>query len=77
MNNTAATYKKIYKEYSSRNIMNDNIKILLDKFIGLINGIEVLDIGCASGRESKYLCEKGFNVTGIGITEEFLNIAKI
>jgi SAM-dependent methyltransferase len=49
---------------------------LLDNLIALFNppsGSPVLDLGCGRGRHSVYLNEKGFDVTGIDISEE--NIA--
>ncbi|MFZ2154098.1 MAG: class I SAM-dependent methyltransferase [Candidatus Moraniibacteriota bacterium] len=36
-----------------------------------------LDVGCAGGRDSKRLVEKGFNVVGIDLVDEFLDYAKI
>lgn len=76
MNNTAKTYKVIYKDYANRNVMNTDIEHMLEKFISYLKGKDILDIRCAQGRESKYLSEKGFEVTGIDITEEFLELAR-
>lgn len=48
----------------------------MDKFASLIRGKDVLDIGCAMGSFTKYISDKGFNVDGIDISSEFINIAK-
>jgi 2-polyprenyl-3-methyl-5-hydroxy-6-metoxy-1,4-benzoquinol methylase len=74
---TKNTYKKIYKEYEEANErFPDTVKTALDTFITYLKGKKVLDIGCAAGRESKYLDEKGLDVTGCDITEEFVESAK-
>lgn len=75
-NRTLQTYKKIYQDYASKNSMNDGIKHTLDSFISLLSGKKILDIGCAHGRESKYLYENGFNVTGIDFNPGFIDLAK-
>jgi ubiquinone/menaquinone biosynthesis C-methylase UbiE len=36
----------------------------------------VLDVGCAGGRDSKRLTERGFNVIGIDLVDEFLEHAQ-
>jgi 2-polyprenyl-3-methyl-5-hydroxy-6-metoxy-1,4-benzoquinol methylase len=38
--------------------------------------VEVLDVGCGTGRHSQYLAEQGFNVHGIDISEKAIQIAK-
>jgi ubiquinone/menaquinone biosynthesis C-methylase UbiE len=74
---TKQTYKKIYKEYATRNIdVPADVKAMLDKFVGYLKGTSVLDIGCAHGRDSKYLSEKGLVVTGCDLSEEFISLAK-
>jgi len=74
---TKNTYNKIYSDYASRNkTLHENVKQLLDIFVKLVEGKRVLDIGCASGRESKYLSDNGFEVVGIDISEKFVSVAK-
>lgn len=48
----------------------------LDEFIRLLNGKKVLDAGCGAGRDSNYLSENGFEVTGIDLSEGMLSAAK-
>jgi SAM-dependent methyltransferase len=40
------------------------------------SGSAILDLGCGSGRHSKYLASKGFSVTGIDLSGESINEAK-
>jgi 2-polyprenyl-3-methyl-5-hydroxy-6-metoxy-1,4-benzoquinol methylase len=74
---TIQTYSKIYQDYANRNTLNSNIAILLDKFIDKLKGKSVLDVGCAQGRDSCYFSEKGYDVVGIDLTPEFIDLAKI
>src|SRR5262245_51810521 len=39
-------------------------------------GASILDLGCGSGRHSKYLAAKGFSVTGVDLSGESINEAK-
>ena len=48
-----------------------------DSFISLLQpGASVLDVGCGGGVKSKYLLEKGLQVTGIDFSENMIKIAK-
>lgn len=38
--------------------------------------IKVLDVGCGTGYSVNYLCEKGFDATGIDFSEEIINLGK-
>lgn len=48
----------------------------MDKFASLLNGKEVLDIGCAMGSFTKYLSDKGLHMEGIDISSKLIDIAK-
>ncbi|MBS3166865.1 class I SAM-dependent methyltransferase [Candidatus Woesearchaeota archaeon] len=49
----------------------------LNHFISLIakEQAQILDAGCAAGRDAKYLTDYGLNVTGIDISEELIKKA--
>jgi 2-polyprenyl-3-methyl-5-hydroxy-6-metoxy-1,4-benzoquinol methylase len=48
-----------------------------DAFIQLLpKGCHVLDVGCAGGVKTKYLSSKGFTLTGIDLSDNFIEIAR-
>lgn len=51
-----------------------NLKDVLDLFN--LNTGKVLELGCGTGYDSKFLCERGFNVTAIDISDDAIKIAK-
>ena len=49
----------------------------VDKYLSFLKaGASILDVGCGAGIKSKYLTNKGFDVTGIDFSEEMIKIAK-
>ena len=49
----------------------------LNKFLEqLPKSANILDIGCGDGRDTKYMTEKGFRVTGIDLSDRMLAIAR-
>jgi SAM-dependent methyltransferase len=46
------------------------------KFIDLLSGKDILDLGCGAGDHSKYFVGKGLNVTCIDISEEMIKLCK-
>lgn len=49
----------------------------IDKFVSLLpHDAKVLDAGCASGRDSAILVEKGLNVVGVDLSIGLVNVAK-
>ena len=68
---TKAVYKKLGIKYL------ENIKDLrpaeLNEFVKMLPmGAKVLDVGSAGGRDAQTFLDKGFNVTGIDLTQEFV-----
>lgn len=57
--------------------IKDAIPVELAEFAALLPpGSRVLDVGCAGGRDSKRLDERGFSVVGVDLVEEFLAHAR-
>ena len=56
------------------NSYDQNLKDILD-WLNLNQG-EILELGCGFGNDSKFLAERGFNVTSIDISENAINISK-
>ena len=75
--NLKDTYNRIAKDWQ-RDHKQDTWWIDgVDKFISFLkpNGA-VLDVGCGAGEKSKYLINKGLNVTGIDFSEKMIEIAR-
>lgn len=51
-------------------------RMLLDRFIKMTNNGKLLDAGCGPGQTTKYIYEKGGNVTGIDISSEMISAAR-
>lgn len=73
---TKDTYNKISHEYDVQNSDIEKVQELLNQFLAFVPSGKVLDIGCASGRESQYLSEHGLQVIGTDISDDFISIAK-
>ncbi|MBR9682063.1 MAG: class I SAM-dependent methyltransferase [Candidatus Aenigmarchaeota archaeon] len=48
----------------------------MDKFVALLNGNRVLDVGCGSGNQTKYLVENNLDTTGIDLSDKMLEEAR-
>lgn len=75
-NEAAGSYDMWYN--SARGAMYDRLeKQAFDRLLANDNqGKSLLEIGCGTGHWSRYFSEKGFEVTGIDISEEMINIAR-
>ena len=68
-------YNKMGKEYLNK--IKNLFPIEIDDFIKILpKGGSVLDAGCAGGRDSAIFYDKGFNPTGIDLSEVLLEEAK-
>lgn len=71
------TYNKIAKDWHKDHQSDDWWYEGTDEFISYFKkGDNILDVGCGCGTKSKYLIDKGLNVTGIDFSENFIDIAK-
>lgn len=74
--------KSLYKDNSQaisdmHNYTNKNLKVWEKQVISVFPPkAKILDIGCGMGREAFCLNELGFNVTGIDISEDVIDVAK-
>jgi 2-polyprenyl-3-methyl-5-hydroxy-6-metoxy-1,4-benzoquinol methylase len=48
----------------------------IEKEINFNKNIKILDIGCGTGRHSRELAKRGYNVTGIDLSQSLLNRAR-
>ncbi|MCL4364252.1 class I SAM-dependent methyltransferase [Patescibacteria group bacterium] len=72
----ARLYDSIAKDYGVK-IQSKQPTIQLEKFIGFLpRSARVLDVGCASGRDTKAIHDLGFQVVGIDISTKLLEMAK-
>ena len=56
--------------------VNVDMSSLYDCFVPLLEpGAKILDVGCGSGRDSKFFLEKGYKVDAIDATEKFCQLA--
>ncbi len=74
---TLASYRNgvsTYVERTNQISYFRHLQSLLDRFIGVLPGKRVLDIGFGSGRDIKYFLSKNLDVEGIELTREFIDI---
>ena len=49
---------------------------LIEKILPSVTGKNVLDVGCGTGRTSRYLASRGARVVGIDFSEKAIEIAR-
>src|SRR5512133_2715614 len=71
------TYNKIAEGWHQQHEVDDWWIEGTNAFVSLVGaGGSVLDIGCAGGYKTKYLVERGLDITGIDFSENMIEIAK-
>lgn len=72
-------YAKIWtldiKDQSWVEDTNRQVDFLIEK-LGLKSGAKILDLACGFGRHSLELARRGFDVTGVDITSDYIDFAK-
>lgn len=68
-------YKDISKIYDLIFPLNQKKVDFLVESLKRTNGIDVLDVGCGNGQESKALVEKGYNVVGVDLEPSMVEVA--
>ena len=72
-----ATYNKIAEDWFKDHHDDTWWQEGTEKFLAeLPKGASILDVGCGAGVKSRYLIDKGFNVTGIDFSEKMIEIAR-
>ena len=67
-------YHLLYKNHD-----DDDAQQALDNLLRALNlapGARILDLACGKGRHARYLAEKGFDVTGVDISESNISFAR-
>jgi len=72
---TKETYDTIATDYSKANFMPFWVEEF-KKYVELVPGKKVLDIGCGAGRDAVLFLEEGFEYTGIDASQAMLDIAQ-
>ena len=75
LSETIETYENNAEAYRDSRA-HYKMSIFMDPFLDLIQGKRILDIGCGPGRDSNVFVDKGCDVTGIDITQAFIEMAQ-
>lgn len=71
-------YSKYYDLLYQDKDYNAEVDYIIQLFQKYPNKIEtILDLGCGTGKHDKILCDKGYTIHGVDISEEMLNIAEL
>ena len=75
---TITTYNKMAKEYDEETIdfWDRFPRTFIDKFVELVKGINILDVGSGPGRDGMILQDKGLDVTCLDASEAMVKICK-
>ena len=77
MSDTTIDYYNNNAESFISNTVNCEFSDMQDKFLNYLSkNAKILDLGCGSGRDSKYFLNKGFNVTALDGSQELCKIAE-
>jgi SAM-dependent methyltransferase len=72
---TKESYNKQADWHSSKFNSYDCDEYLL-KFIKLLKGKKILDLGCGNGRDLEFFCNKNFDAIGVDYSKELIKKAK-
>ncbi len=76
MNKTIEYYNNRSQEFE-KSIAKADMQTIQDYFLSYLSpGDSILDLGCGTGRDSRYFLSKGFNVTAVDGSEEMCRIAR-
>lgn len=66
-------HAEAYCQYSLKTDLS-NLYLEFERY--LAKGASILDVGCGSGRDSKYFSERGYHVTAIDTSREMCRVAR-
>lgn len=75
-NTVIKDYNDIAKLYSDEFFGTNAHEKYIDNFLKLLKGKKMLDVGCGNGTDCKYIKGKGFDINGIDLSYNMLEIAK-
>lgn len=75
MNSKTLDYYNQNAESFVKGTVSVDFRKTQDKFVGALKGMNVLDFGCGSGRDTKYFLEAGLDVAATDGSEELCRIA--
>lgn len=70
------TAVSMWPNQSLNGLYDEEQRRMIDRHMGRVNGLEVLDVGCGTGRLSRWLVDRGARVTGVDFSGGALEIAR-
>ena len=66
----------IINGYVKKNTLQQDEQQLINYFSKKLTGNKILDLGCGPGRDAQDFSKKGFQVTGLDLSDEMLKRAR-
>jgi SAM-dependent methyltransferase len=78
MNNWETFYDRHAKDYHKEPWVGNTVQEIdfIEKELSLSHGISIIDVGCGTGRHTIELARRGYDVTGIDISDRMLDVAR-